>query len=255
MRYWQVTDGALSYEFNMQVRRWPMWIAMLGTAGFTFYAYLINDQNNLYSLPARDATIHWANFFNLLLPAGFGVILADRLIRDQRVKVNELFFALPGSSSARLLGGYLGSTLATIIPVVLVYAAGVSYIFFRLGDPEAFWVALLAFAAVNLPGLLFVGAFSVGLPLIIWLPLYQFLFVGYWFWGNALPASVGIPTLSRTLLTPLGEYRTSGFFGESDGPFHTNLEGAVISTVLMLGLSALALLVTARYQTWRQARR
>src|SRR5262249_48815965 len=146
-------------------------------ASFTFYAYLINDQNNLYSLPARDATIHWAIFLNFLVPAGFGVILADRLVRDRRTKVDELFFALPGASSARLIGKYLGSTLATMIPILLIYGAGVGYIFSRLHDSAAFWVALPAFVAINLPGLLFVGAFSVGFPVAIWLPLYQFLFI------------------------------------------------------------------------------
>ena len=40
---------------------------------------------------------------------------------------------------------------------------------------------------VNLPGLLFVAAFSVSCPVILWVPLYQFLFVGYWFWGRPGP--------------------------------------------------------------------
>src|SRR5260370_19208210 len=72
------------------------------------------------------------------------------------------------------------------------------------------------FVLIVLPGLLFVAAFSIACPAILWVPLYEFLFVGYWFWGNALsPTRTGIQTLSQTILTPIGTYISAGMLAVS----------------------------------------
>ncbi|HEY0753649.1 MAG TPA: hypothetical protein VGD98_06780 [Ktedonobacteraceae bacterium] len=83
---------------------------------------------------------------------------------------------------------------------------------------------------------------------------YQFLFVGYWFWGNLLPG-IGLPTLSDTILTPIGAithwgYICSGFFNSqrresicNPGLQRATAEQALASIVLLIGLAFLATLV------------
>jgi ABC-2 type transport system permease protein len=105
-----------------------------------------------------------------------------------------------------------------------------------------------------LPGTLFVAAFSIACPAIMWVPLYQFLYIGYWFWGNLLPPGRGIPTLSNTILTPLGDNMLAGFYGESGLLIkHATALQGVESILLLLGLAAFALFVLWRYLLWQQA--
>ncbi|MFL5653431.1 MAG: hypothetical protein ACJ8CB_04530 [Ktedonobacteraceae bacterium] len=116
-------------------------------------------------------------------------------------------------------------------------------------------LALETFAAIVLPGILFIAAFSIACPAILWVPLYQFLYVGYWFWGNWLSPRFGIPTLSNTILTPGGGYISAGFFGEDSihGLQATPLQG-VESMLLLLCIAIFVTLVLWSYLKWQQAR-
>jgi ABC-2 type transport system permease protein len=166
----------------------------------------------------------------------------------------------PGALGARLSGKYIGSTLATLIPLLGVYSVGASYILYRWHTLQALPLALAAFAAIVLPGILFVSAFSLAFPALLWVPLYQFLFVGYWFWGNLLPG-IGFPTLSETILTPVGGYMCTGFFnpGHREGVCSVGVEGAtatqgVESILLLLGMALLALLAVWAFLRWERAK-
>ncbi|HLG76603.1 MAG TPA: hypothetical protein VKX46_09315, partial [Ktedonobacteraceae bacterium] len=85
--------------------------------------------------------------------------------------------------------------------------------------------------------------------------LYQFGFVGYWFWGNLLGERNRIPTLSNTLLTPIGKYMEKGFF--HDGRWSelnaTPMDG-VASILVLLGVAAGVLCVFYLFLKWQQAR-
>ncbi len=142
-----------------------------------------------------------------------------------------------------------------MLPIFLVYSAGVGFVVARWHDPMAIAIGLAAFAAVNIPGLLFVAAFSIAVPAIVWVPLYQFLYVGYWFWGNLLSPSFGIPTLSTTLLTPLGGNAAAGFFGvEAIMGQNADVAHGVISILILLSGTSLALLAGNTYLNWQRKR-
>ena len=256
-----VLIGALRYEFHMQFHRRAVWITMIVLG--LLLAFLLTRHNGLNdvltflnspSLPA--AVAYWADMVNFaILPIGIGVLLADRLPRDQHTKVYELFTSMPGALSARLLGKYLGSTLATLLPMIAFYLLGIGYILAHTHNPLALPLALAAFATIILPGILFIAEFSIACPAIMWVPLYQFLFIGYWFWGNLLPPGRGIPTLSNTILTPLGDNMLAGFYGESGLLIkHATALQGVESILLLLGLAAFALFLLWRYLLWQQAR-
>jgi ABC-2 type transport system permease protein len=110
------------------------------------------------------------------------------------------------------------------------------------------------------PPIFFVGAFSIACTTLLWAPLYQFLFVGYWLWTNLNPGEA-IPTLNATLLSPAENYVITGFFHFSafipiDKGFYPTssvwLGTANIATLLACGAIAL-------FAAWRillaQARR
>jgi len=93
------------------------------------------------------------------------------------------------------------------------------------------------------------------------MPLYQFLFVGYWFWGNVLSPDSGVPTLSATILTPIGGYMCTGFFnpGGREGVCSPGIQGAtaaqrVESMALLLSISVLVMAALCGFQRWQQVR-
>jgi ABC-2 type transport system permease protein len=124
----------------------------------------------------------------------------------------------------------------------VIYIGGLGWIVYQTQNVMAIPLALAMFAAIILPGILLIGAFSIVCPAIIWVPLYQVLFVGYWFWGNLFPPGRGVPTMSNTILTPAGGNAPAGFFGLSFFQVtHATLLQGVESIVLQLGLAMLAM--------------
>lgn len=251
--------GVTNYEFRMQIRRKAMWITFISIALLdsipggpaSTYRHLLD---NPFHLTPLHLVAYWTSGVNTIMPIILGIMLADRLARDKRTKVDELFMTTPGALGWRLAGKYVGSVLATIIPILLFYCTGIGFILFHTQDPIILLYALETFAAIALPGLLFVAAFSIACPAIMWVPLYQFLFVGYWFWGNLLSPRQGIPTLSSTILTPFGSYMDTGLFGDPLGYQHATALQGVESIVLLLTITILVMFMLWSLLKWQQAR-
>ena len=262
--YLSIVWGTFRYEFRMQLRRRVLWTVMGLLVGITLYLqrgptdallFKLQDWHGNTLLPAM-AIATWADYVNRLLPIAVGVLLADRFPRDRHTRVDELLTTLPAGLGGRLLGKYLGSTCATILPVFLYFSLGIGVIFAHGQSLMLFPTALFAFATIVLPGLLFVGAFSVTCPAFLWWPLYCFCFATYWFWGNLLSPLQHIPTISTTILTPIGGYMSQGFFGVAAYGANANatpLQG-VESLLLLLILALAALLFTWGLLRWNQSR-
>lgn len=252
--------GVARYELRMQTRRRSLWVILGGLGLLTIaIALLTMTSPQAHALSAYDATVGWAIMVNLLLPVGLGILLADRLPRDREHGVDALLDGLPSSPTLRLLGKYLGATLATLLPIAALYATGLVYIVARWGDPGALATAALAFAAINVPGVLFVAAFSLACPLVMPVPVYQVLYTGYWFWGNMWPSGLlRIPSLSHTVLMPMGTVREWHLFRvdlPSDTSFHPQVLAGLASVAVLLACAAAALYAAHRYLAWQEARR
>jgi ABC-2 type transport system permease protein len=211
-----------------------------------------------------DSFADWTVVVNLFLPPAIGILLADRLSRDRKIHVDELLNTFSGSIGARLLGKYVGSLFATLVPMLIIYSIGVGYIVYHWQVIQGWAPVLQAlpgagglFLTVVLPGTCFIAAFSLALPLLLWLPLYQFLFVCYWYWGNVFDPSRGIPSLSNTILTPFGAYMLAGFFGEDSGlvVHRATFAQGIESLLLLLGITTAVLLTLWRYLLWQQVQR
>ncbi len=257
MDQFNVFWGVLRYEFRMQIRRPAIWIAFAIVSLF----FVISHQPwyRPVTSPAADALVYWTAIAHSIQAIVVGIMLADRLPRDRRTRVAELLDTFPGALGARLFGKYLGSTLATLVPVFLIYGLGVGYIIARWHALQVPPLALATFGTIALPGILFIGAWSLACSSVIWTPLYQFLFVGYWFWGNLLPG-IGIPSLSETILTPVGEYMCTGFFNQAgrEGVCNPGIQGAtavqgVESILLLLALAILAMLALTALLKWQRS--
>ncbi|HEY4387850.1 MAG TPA: hypothetical protein VGN34_25650 [Ktedonobacteraceae bacterium] len=260
MKEFSVFVGALNYEFRMQARRWVVWATLL-LIGLMFLlifshstAFFNEYIGRMKTLPLCTAIGSWASLLNDFVPIGLGCVLADRLVRDRRFKTQELFATMQGSSLARLAGKYVGSVLATTLPILVIYGLGIACILWLTGNILAIPVGLLALVTIMLPGYLFIGAFSLACPLVMWVPLYQFLFACYWFWGNILSPHVGIPTISETILTPIGRFAAEGYFHIH--VYNTNITAtsATASIIVLLLVAAIVLLAAWRVQQLLQTR-
>lgn len=227
--------GAARYEFSMQLRRRALWlvVALLGLAiliGFGSPGRFARDE------PA-DAIGTWAWRLNTLLPVALAVLLADRLPRDRQLGISELLASL-GQSGSRLGGKFLGATIASLVPVTLLYAIGVAWVAAETSAAALTW-SFAAYLLIVLPAILFVGSFAVALPALIPLRLFQVGFAAYWLWGNLLNPEA-LPTLNGSWLTPVGSLTAEALFGVDNllprrGPVSN--EEALASIAFLLALT------------------
>jgi ABC-2 type transport system permease protein len=251
----------------MQIRRVSVWV-VLGLISLLVFGIWYGDSDLLYGYYSHPepgqpshwvppdphlSLLYWTQFMAMFVPLGVGLLLADRLARDSRLRVDELFNGAPGSSAARLTGKFAGSTLATLTPIFVFYFGLVVYMMGQASTATLLPPAVALFAAVILPGSLFVAGFSISLPVILRVPVYQFLFTGYWFWANLMSPRIGIPSIVGTMLNAAGPWAQEGIF-----KFHwtflklnaTPAEG-LLSIALLVGLGLLATYGMVGYLYWR----
>ena len=201
--------ASLRYEFRMQVRKRTVWIvpALTVVLFLLIGGSLLRDLFDPNERPAeaRIAVVGLAVQVYGLLSIGYGCLLADRLIRDDRLRVAAILDATPSRPGARLVGKYIGAGAATAVPIFVAYFGFATAYAVGTGAPHALGWALATSAVVIVPGLLFVAAFALAVPLVMPAPLFRVMFVGYWLWGNAVAPDM-MPTLARTLVHPLGGY-------------------------------------------------
>ncbi len=246
--------GLIRHEYAMSVRRWVVWLAFL--VGSLFVAQ--SKTGIVASLPGLTLT-QWAGITaiigNLAPPLIGGIAIADRLVRDRGLGVRELVWATPLPRRTYVLGKYAGAVLGVLTPA-LVTDLAITGLFVARGLPIALLAhTLVAFLAINVPTMLFVGAFSLACPEVLPLRVYQILFVGYWPWATEMQW-VMMPTVNGTVLGPKGDWVARAFFGAPDfmsPQLHTPVE-ALLNVAVLLALAAAALVALERHLAW-QARR
>ncbi len=254
-RFW----GVLRYEYQMTIRRWSFWIAF----GLLFLPYGISITASLGSptpgpiqigvLRSEIATSVY--MLNMFMPVFAGIVIADRLVRDQRLGLEELLHSTALNRSAYIFGKYFGGLLAVLTPVMasILIFIGLSLLG---GMPVlAILIYLQAFLSITLPAFAFVTAFSLACPVVIPVRVYQILFTGYWFWGNYLNPNA-FPSLNGTLLTPGGVFALEGFFSATKVKLqpgvilHTPLD-AVLNLCVLAACIVLVMIVLDRYLAYR----
>jgi hypothetical protein len=252
--------GVIRYEFKMQARRRSLWIVFAGIALIMLAAIpgnVINSGRNLQGMSLLQQVAAVTLDINWLPALGIGVFLADRFPRERSNRVDELFESMVGTLNTRLAGKYLGCLLATLLPAFLAYCFAIIFLAFSKHTLLVLPLSLITYTVIVVPGVCFVTAFTLACTSLMWVPLYQFFFIGYWFWGNMLGPKNGLPTLSTTILTPRGSFIAAGLFGIS--PLNwtqgtTPLPG-IASLLLLLLIPLLVMLLFYRYLRWQQSRK
>ena len=179
----------------------------------------------------------------------FGIVLADRLVRDRKLGVAELLDSTPTNPGARLVGKYLGVCAATAVPVALLYVAvALAFMVWR-GQPAALWWGLATFVVIVLPLLLLAGSLSFLGPQLMPTPLFRVLLVALFFWAAATEVESEFPSFAGTVLSLTMDYPLGVFFSPNatTGPAGVALDflrprpttaTAALAVALMLTLAA-----------------
>lgn len=206
--------GVFRYEYRMSIRRWSLWLV----SGILMVLYLTSTllpPDSVGVIPGEKQVMSYAGTFsfmvNAFMPLVAGILIADRLIRDQKIGVDELLLSSSLHRGTYLAGKYFGALCSAATPAVLT-SLSMGMIKVVEGSPLSIIPAmLLAFLGITLPAYVLVTAFSLACPLVMPVRVYQVLFAGYWFWGNYLSPTV-MPTLNGTYLTANGEFVLTAFF-------------------------------------------
>jgi ABC-2 type transport system permease protein len=236
--------GIVAYEYRMSIQRRSFWLAY----GLACLPYLLAISVDKVETAAQITSQQlWqqagemAFTFNLFLPIVAGILVSDRLVRDRQLGVRELLSSTPLQRGTYIFGKFTGLLLSVLIPPFILVMLTSILMAVTTSRPEILWMGAAAFFTIIFPAHLFVSAFSLALPWVLPLRVYQVLFTGYWFWGNYLNSEV-FPTLNGTLLTPNGKFALTGFFGGMPSTFSANspLE-AVLNLVVLFGCSFIIL--------------
>jgi ABC-type Na+ efflux pump permease subunit len=192
-------------------------------------------------------------WFTPVLPMIFGIVLADRLVRDRKLRVAEVLDSTPANPSARFVGKYLGACTATAVPVALLYLlVGLGFMVWR-GEPAALWWGLATFTVVVLPLLLLAGSLSFLGPQLMPTPLFRVLIVAFFFWAGVTEVESEFPSFAGTVFSLTMDYPLGVFFGSPNattGPAGVALDflrprpttaTAVLAVAVMLTLAAAVL--------------
>lgn len=239
--------GAARYEYLMQVRRPAVWLVVLALIGLRMlrpWPPLLSYSGTALHPLVGDLGIN----FMFLGPIGVGVVLADRGRRESQLGLRDLLGSAPAGPGPRWWGKAIGTTAATLTPVACAWAILMVYLATVRGVVVV-PLGIAAFAAVILPGMLFVAAMSLAIPLLIGAPLYRLGLIGYWFWGNMVGPRYGIPTVSGTPFEAIGEYPNGYWFGgqmfdAADRGIPANAADAALSIAFLLAAAVAALAIT-----------
>ena len=245
--------GVFKYEYFMSIRRKSFLIILLLFTAFYVFLWLdvgsdvARDSNFNQGLLSEAGQMIF--FLNLFYPVIAGILAADRLVRDQKLGVQEILRSTGIKHTSYTLGKYFGIVLSLVtIELLIVLSISVPITIINSWPITFIIYSLYAVLLLSGPGICFISAFSLACPMIMPLRVYQILFTGYWFWGNYLSPQV-LPTISDTLLNASGKYSLQAFFGvqiSMDSPLVDPIQAISNIGVLLLS-AALALVVLIVY--------
>jgi hypothetical protein len=207
--------GVFQREFSMSIKRLSLWLAH-GLLMILYLTHLLLPPDVFGRMPTAQNAITYAGTFVymllLFMPVVGGILIADRLVRDQKLGVDEMIRSTPLKRWQYLAGKYFGALTSILAPVLLTALAMGAIVVIKGGSVLILPGMLIACLSIALPAYILITAFSLACPLVMPVRVYQVLFTGYWFWGNYLSPHA-IPTLNGTVLCANGEFVVMTFLG------------------------------------------
>ncbi|HEY2765375.1 MAG TPA: hypothetical protein VGJ13_15400 [Pseudonocardiaceae bacterium] len=234
--------ATVRYEAVMAGRARVLWWALVP---LTALAVLLatTSPNVVGSAEPVARVANTAILFAMLCTLGVAIGLTDRFVGHRRSGLTDLLDATAAGGTVRLVGALLGAlAVAMAVPVgaflVLVVITALS-----AGSGAVLGAGVVAVVTILLPAGLVLSTFTALLGVLVPPAVARVLTVLAWMWATVLsPALVPIPTITGTVLSPLGHYPAAAWLHESQAAATYGLDGALRPAVTT-GSALLALLV------------
>ncbi|CAM4238526.1 hypothetical protein NONI108955_15960 [Nocardia ninae] len=191
-----------------------------------------------------------ALLLNFLGSIGVAVALADRLAVQRKPGLRELFAATPADGRTRSVGLVLGPWLVASVPGALILLVMGLWSAISSGGPAPLAAAVIGLVTIVAPGSLLLTVLANVASLLLPSVVVRVLVVPYWYWATLLTPLVPIPTVTGTVLSPLGGYQAAQWLNvalpQKDGGWLHPPAGAgyaALALALTLVTTALAFLV------------
>lgn len=232
--------ATVRYEALLAIRRRAVWLSvLLPCALIVLLAGLPRGRNQTDAIASIGDTALLINFVGSF---GVAVALADRLAGQRRPGLRELVGATPSNGCSRTAGLILGPWLIASVPGALILLVTGGWLSITTGGPGPFGAAAVGLLTIVAPGSLLLTVLANVASLLLPSAVVRVLVMPFWYWATVLTPLIPfpVPTISRTVLSPFGEYQAVQWLhypdaGQDGGWLHPVVGSA--SAVAALGLT------------------
>ncbi|MFG2445255.1 hypothetical protein ACGFQG_20515 [Nocardia fluminea] len=184
-----------------------------------------------------------ALLINFLGSIGIAIALADLLASQRKPGLRELFGATSGDGWTRSAGIVLGPWLVASVPGALLLLVMGVWLTAEAGRPAPLTAAFVGLLTIVLPGSLLLTLLANVGTLLLPSAVVRVLVVPFWYWATALTPLIPIPTVAKTVLSPLGDYQAAYWLNVG----LTQRDGSWLRPAVSIGgaIGALALTLAA----------
>ncbi|MGY1898460.1 hypothetical protein [Nocardia gipuzkoensis] len=240
--------ATIRYEATLALRQRVLWLSLLPlTALIMLLGGFPHGRNRTAELAAIGDTALLINFLNSL---GIAIVLADRLAGQRRPGLRELFGATPAGGMIRSVGVLLGPWLVASLPSALILLGMGGWLTISTGEPALWVAAVVGWLTIVAPGSLLLTVLANVASMLLPSTVVRALLVPFWYWATALTPLIPIPTVARTVLSPLGDYQAAQWLDvalarQDSGWLHPAPGGlyGVAALGITLAITALAFLI------------
>ncbi|KAA8886361.1 hypothetical protein F3087_24295 [Nocardia colli] len=240
--------ATIRYEALLALRHRVVWLSLIPLCALIMLlGGFPRGRNRTDAIAAIGDTALLLNFLGSI---GIAVALADRLAGQRRPGLRELFDATPAGGRTRSVGILLGPWLVASVPGVLILLVMGLWLSITSSGPRPLVAAVIGLLTIVLPGSLLLTVLTNVVSLLLPSAVARVLTVPFWYWATALTPLVPIPTVAKTVLSPLGDYQAAQWLGvvlaQPDGGWlhpAAGLAPAVAALALTLATTLLAFLI------------
>lgn len=203
------------YEARMSARGRMLWWALTPLTLLAVLLALTSEQVVGSDDPVRRVA-ETAIVFSLLCTIGVAVGLADRLTVHRRSGLSDLLDATAAHGSVRLVGSFLGSVGVALTVPLIGFGALTVTIAVDTGSVSALLAGLVAAVVIILPASVVLTSFATLLGVLLPAAFARVITVVVWVWATVVnPTILSVPTVTGTVLSPLGRYPAAAWLHAS----------------------------------------
>lgn len=218
------------YEALRATRARVLWWALTPLTALAVLLALTSGRITGLDDPSQRAG-ETAVVFSLLCALGVAIGLTDRFAAHRRSGLTEVLDATAAGGVVRVIGALFGSLAVALAVPVGAFAVLTVVTAITTGTTTALAAGMLAVVTILLPASLVSTTFAALLGNLVPVAIARVITVFVWLWATVLnPALLPVPTITGTVLSPLGRYPAAAWLHSTGSSATYGLDGALRPT-------------------------